>query len=342
MKVRENYMSDVLTQPSPAAGAEATDLGAIEAEASAAFSEPEVDDDLSDLGEEGSEDLSSEAGIEAAQKAGEISKKEAANLKKKLKIKVDGEESEVELDLADEEALKREIQKARAFDKRTKEWSGYRSQVEQAFELAKNDPEKFLELMGHDVDGLSEKRLSRKIEEMQKSPEQIEQEKMRQELEELRKAKKEAEEKAQQAALEKAKNEQAAQIESEISSAMDDAKSFLPKGDPEVYALVAQYMLMAINKGYHNVSAKDVIPLVEKRYRDQVSKLLGSSTDDLLESLVSKERLNSYRKAKVQQKKSVPAAAKPKIQDTGVRKPKEEKQEEKFFARNFLSLNPKK
>src|SRR6478736_1743226 len=314
---RRNYMSDTLSNP--AVSSAPTDIEAVAAEVTDTL--PDVSDEELDSAEaaEFGEESSEESAIDAAAKAGDITKKQAQELKKKLKIKVDGEESEIDLDWNDEESLKREIQKARAFDKRTKEHASYRSQVEQALDLAKNDPEKFLELMGHDVDKLSEKRLTRKIEELQKSPEQIEQEKMRQELEELRKAKKEAQEKAQKAELEKAKNEQAAAIENDISAALEDAKSFIPKGDPEVYAMVASYMLMAMQKGYNNVTAKDVIPLVEKRYKDQISKLLGSSSDEVLETLLTKQRLDAYRKGKIQQKKSAPVPSN-KVKDTGAPK----------------------
>lgn len=330
-------MSDVLATPAVASAP--TDVAAVAEEVVSTL--PEVDDAELDASE--AEEFDTPEEIEAPAKAGDISKKQASEMKKKLKIKVDGEESEIDLDWNDEESLKREIQKARAFDKRSKEHASYKSQVEQALDLAKNDPEKFMEMLGLDVDAFAEKRLTRKIEEMQKSPEQVEQEKMRQELEELRKAKKEAEEKANQAALEKAKNEQAAAIESDISAALEDAKSFIPKGDPEVYAMVAQYMLMAMNKGYHNVTAKDVIPLVENRYKQQIAKLLGASSDEVLETILGKQRLDNYRKAKVQQKKvASKAATKPAIKDTGVRKPKEDKQEERFFAKDFLSLNPKR
>ena len=77
-------------------------------------------------GLESSDDsLQSDDAIDAAEAAGEISAKEANQLKKKLKLKVDGQEIEEEVDFNDEEGLKKHLQKSKAFDKRLKEFSTY-------------------------------------------------------------------------------------------------------------------------------------------------------------------------------------------------------------------------
>lgn len=287
-------------------------------------------------------EFSEETIINAAQKAGDISKKEAQALKKKLKIKVDGQEFDEEVDFEDEEGLKRHLQKSKAFDKRLKEFSGYKNQVEAAFEMLQNDPEAFLEQMGLNVDDLAEKRLSRKIDEMKKSPEQIEADKMRKELEDYKKKEKEYSERAQKAELERMKNEQATQIENDITSALDNAKSILPKRNPAVMQRVAQTMLLAMQKGYYNVTAKDVIPLVEKQYREEVASLLGTSSDEMLEMFATKERLNNYRKSQVQQRKAAPPTPnKPRIEDVGSKKIEKTKEAEPYHMKNFFSYRQK-
>lgn len=293
-------------------------------------------------GIEASDDLGDAAGIEAAEASGEITKKEAQALKKKLKIKVDGQEFDEDLDWNDEEGLKRHLQKSKAFDKRLKEFSGYKSQVEQAFEMLKNDPEAFLEQFGLDVDGLAEKRLAKKIEEMKKSPEQIEAEKMRKELEDYKKKEKELQERAQKAELERMKNEQAAQIENDISEALEDTKSILPKRNPAVMQRIAQTMLFAMQRGFVDVTAKDVIPLVEKQYREEVSQLLGSSSDEVLEMFASKERLNNYRKSKVSARKATPPVPqKPQISDTGAKRVEKTEEKPKYKMNDLFGIRPK-
>lgn len=284
----------------------------------------DIQDDGSDLDMSDSQPQTN-ADIDAAQKAGEITKKEAQAMKKKLKLKVDGQEEEVEFDLSDEQALIRELQKSRAFDKRNKEHMSFKSQVDQMLKMLQDAPEEVLEKFGIDVDKLAETRLSRRVEEMKKDPKEIENEKMQKELEELRKEKKRIEEEKQQAEQEKLRNQAATAIENDISSALESGKSFLPKNSPWVLRTIGQYMYMAATNGYPQVSAKDVLPLVEKEYRTQFQELAGSLSEDKLEELVGKANLDRYRKSIVSKNRSK-AATKPKIEDTGTKSSTKEKE----------------
>lgn len=292
----------------------------------------------SDEGIQASEgDLSSEDSIDAAEASGEISAKEANALKKKLKLKVDGQEIEEEIDFNDDEGLKKHLQKSKAFDKRLKEFSTYKSQVEQMLEMLQSDPEALLEKMGINVDELSEKRLTKKIEEMKKSPEQIEREKMEKELEDLRKEKKRAEEDKQKAELERMRNEQAQQIETDISSALDDAKSILPKKNPLVMQRIAQTMLMAMQNGYPEVSAKDVIPLVEKQWKTELNEFFSIVPEEVLEQLVGKDNIDRHRKKRIASKPKVQTTTANQIaKDTGMKK-EEPKEQQKQSYKDFFS-----
>lgn len=276
----------------------------------------DVVDDGADLSIDGAEPVTTAAEIDAAAKAGEISKAQAQSMKKKLKLKVNGVEEEVEFDMGDEAALVRELQKSRAFDKTAKDSAAYRSQVDQMMKLLMEDPETVLERLGIDVDNLSEKRLSKKIDEMKKSPEQVKQEKLEKELEDLRKEKKEIEAAKKLAEEDKLRNQAASQIENDIAAGLEAKGSFLPKNSPWVLSQVATYMMMGMKAGYDNVTAKDVIPLVEKAYREQLADLLDSSSEDQLEDIVGKKNMDRYRKSKVAKSKTA-APVKPRIEDTG-------------------------
>lgn len=284
-------------------------------------------------------EASPEQAIDAAAQKGDITKAQAKNLKKKLQLKVDGEEIEKEYDPNDEEAIKKEFQKALAFDKRTKEFSSYKSQVDQILQMLQNDPEALLEKMGYDVDGLAEKRLSRKVEELKKSPEQLEKDKMVKELEDLRKEKKAAEQAKEKAELEKMRDQQAQQIETDITDALNSVTSILPKGDPLVMNRIAQTMLFAMKNGFPEVTAKDVIPLVEKQWREELNAHFNRVPEDVLEQLVGKSNIDRYRKKKVASRPKVQTATANQIaQDTGKKavdeKPSEKKRMKDFF-RNY-------
>lgn len=308
-------MSDVNTgAPAPAADTSA---------AAPVDGAAEVVDDGSDLGIADSGAPTDATAIDAAAKAGQITKQQAVQMKKTLKLKVDGQEENFEFDPNDEASLVRELQKARAFDKRNKEHSGFKSQVDQFLKMLQEAPESALEKMGIDVDKLAEARLSKRVEEMKKTPQQIKEEKLQAELEQLRKEKKDADEAKQKAQQESMRNKAAAEIETDISEALENAKSFLPKKSPWVLKNIAQYMYMAATNGYPQVTAKDVLPLVEKQYREEMAELASVSSEDMLEQLVGKANLDRYRKAAISKSKTK-AATKPEIKDTGTPKTKEE------------------
>jgi hypothetical protein len=257
--------------------------------------------------------------IDEAAKKGDISKTQAQELKKKLKLKVDGQEYEEEIDFNDDENLKKHFQKSKAFDKRVSEFQSYKAQVDQLLKMLDEDPEALLEKMGKNVDELAEKRLTRKVEELKKSPEQLEREKMESELKELRDAKKKADEDRKNSELERMRNEQAQQIETDISSALDSTKSMLPKKNPLVLQRITSAMLMAMKNGYPNVTAAQVIPLVEKQWKQELNEFFNVLPEDTLEMLVGKNNFDRVRKSRVSQQKAKTQTAKQIVQETGTK-----------------------
>jgi cobalamin biosynthesis Mg chelatase CobN len=127
---------------------------------------------------------------------------------------------------------------------------------------------------------------------------------MKKELEDLRKEKKSLEEAKEREELERMRNEQAQKIESDISEALDAAGSILPKKNPLVLQRITQTMLMAMKKGYSNVTAKDVIPLVEKQWKQELGEFFNVLPEDTIEMLVGKENLDRLRKKRLQAKKA--------------------------------------
>lgn len=270
--------------------------------------------------------------IDAAQKAGAITPKEATALKKKLTIKVDGVESEAEIDFSNDEELKKMIQRSKAYDKRGAEYATLKSQTDMLLKMLQEDPEALLEKMGKNLDEMAEKRLSKKVDEMKKSPEQIKQEKMEKELEELRQEKKRIQEEKDQSEKEKLRNMAAQEIETDISTALSNVKSILPKDNPIVIQRIASAMLLAMQNGYPQVTAKDVVPMVEKQWKEELNNFFAVSSEETLEALVGKAALDKYRKTKVQNKtKAVTTTAKSAVKDTGSKKSVEAPKEQPKF-----------
>lgn len=262
--------------------------------------------------------------IADAQAKGDLTKAQAQQLKKTLKIKVDGVEQDEVLDFNDDKKLQEYIQKSKAFDKRSNEFAQTKMQLEALVKALRENPEDILEKLGHNVDDLSEKRLSKKVEELKKSPEQIEREKMEKELNSLREEKKRIDQERKTLEEENLRNQEASKIESEISEALNMKSTILPKNDPEVLKEIAHTMALAMQRGFDTVTAKDVIPYVEKKWLENMNRYFNGSTEEVLEKLVGKANLDRYRKKAVAAKRASPgvqtATAKQIVKDTGTQK----------------------
>lgn len=302
------------------------------ADGSAIESSESTENILEDIeGTEEGDEISADE-VQAEQKAKEQA---VQNLKKKLKLKVDGEEFEEEIDFGNEEDLKKRLQKARAFDKRSQELSSFKGQVDEFLKQLQADPEAILEKLGLNVDEMSEKRLRRKVEELEKSPEQLEREKMQKELETLRQEKERIQKEREAAEMERMRNETAKQIEDDILGALEDTKSILPKQNPEIIHRIARAMYFAMQNGFPQVTAKDVVPVVEKQYREELGNLFGAVPEDILEDLIGKPNLDRLRKKRISAQRVKTQTAKQIVKDSGIRaeeeKPKERKRIKDFF-----------
>jgi chromosome segregation ATPase len=343
-----------MSETSSAAPAAATESAAPVADASQTETTTEVQDidlDAAEAELEAEESAGSPAESEAqakaidkAQKDGKITKAEAASLKKKLQIKIDGQTEEVELDFNDEEGLKRHIQKAKAFDKRAKEYATLKNNVDSLVSRilkGDEDAEQALKDLGMNPEEFAEKLIQRKIKEMEKSPEQIEQEKMRKELEELRKEKQKAEEERSQMEMEKLRNQYAAEVENEITTAL--SASSLPKGNPRVVKRIAQTMYNVMNMTdpktgqplYPDVKVADVIPVVEKEWKEELRSYFDSSAEEMIEELVGKQNFDRVRRKRVANRPKAPSQTASSIKDTGTKMPKEDTKPKKSMKSFF-------
>jgi len=278
--------------------------------------EPTLDSEVQDLVSEIEKKPEEEVFEEESEEAESAEEKAIQELKKKLMLKVDGEEIEEELDWNDDESLKRHIQKSKAFDKRAKEYATLRSQVEALITDLQNNPAEVLAKLGHNVDEIAEKHLQSKIEEMKKTPEQLEREKMQTELEKLRKENEDKEKRIYEAKMEKMRNEYATEIENDIVSALENPKSTLPES-PYVVKRVAETMLLAMQNGYNDVKAADVLPLVEQQIRNELQQLFGKLPEDVLEQVIGKSNLDRMRKKRLKTHKTATETAKQITQETG-------------------------
>lgn len=268
-------------------------------------------------------------------------KKAKAEAKKKWKLNVGGKDVE-----ADEEELIKRAQMGYSADQKWQEASQMRKQMESFIQLLQTDPGEALTKLGMNVDDLAERHIQRRIEEMQKSPEQLAKEKLEKELQSLKKEMEDKENKNRDEEIARMQQKFAVEIETDILSALEKDKEM--PNSPYVVKRVADLMIIAMNKGNKNVTAKDVLPLVKKQINQELKEMYSIAPDDVFEALVGKDRLTSYRKARVKRK---PADQPPQpfsntVQATGQSELKSRSASEEKKAQNardfFRTLGSKK
>jgi len=283
---------------------------------------------------EASPDEALQGAVEDAIASG-ASEKEIKNLIKEFQLKVNGKIVNKKIDLSDENALRNELQLSAAARQAMQEAANLKKLYESEVSRLKQDPFSVLAELGLDPDQLAEMRIQQRIEEMKKSPEQVEREKIQAELQAAREEARKLKEERDSEQFEKLKDQAAAQIETEIEQALDSHKT-LPKSR-HIVKRIADSMLWAINNGFEDVTAEDVMPLVEKEWRDEMSRLMDDSPEDILEQLIGQRNIERLRakRLNVMNTSNTKTAASVKPTAGSVQK-QEEVKREKIKQRDFF------
>ena len=203
----------------------------------------ESNDDIS-VDAESTEELQGE--IEQAIEDG-ASEEEVESMIKAFELKVNGKTFTKELDLSDEEAVKRELQLAAAGRQSMQKVKELEKAYDEALSELKSNPAKFMSELGMDFDELSESHLRAKLTEMQKSPEEVEREKIQNELEEARREARELKEEKERMESEKLYSAQKEELQSEITTALSAHQDLPPT--QRTYQRIAETMLWAMERG---------------------------------------------------------------------------------------------
>jgi hypothetical protein len=228
--------------------------------------------------------------------------------KKLWKLK-DGDE-EFEFDASDEEAVKREIMKGRAANKRFDQAAALKKQAEQAFEMLK-DPKTLRQILadprvGIDVQQMAEDIVWEHIErqrleaEWAKDPAAKQRWEDERELKSRREADKTAGEKAkEQKHTEDVQRHQAA-YEQKIIKALDTGG--IPKTEAAV-ARMADYLMTAAEHGI-DLSPEELVQQVRRDYLRDISHVLGGASGEQLMEFLGEENAKKLREADLKRLKN--------------------------------------
>lgn len=262
------------------------------------------------------------------------SEKEVKSLIREYQLKVNGKTINKKIDLSDENGLRNELQLAAAARQSMQEASNLKKLYEKEVGRLKSNPWEVLQELGMDPDELAELRIQARIEEMKKSPDQIERERIQKELTAAREEARQLKEERETENFEKMKQQAAVQIESEIESALDAYKS-LPKSR-HIVKRIADSLLWAMDQGFENVTAEDVMPMVEKEWKEEMNRLMDDSSEDILEQMIGQRNLERMRAKRLAGMNQAPKSASS-IKSTAASIQKQpEKPAEKIKQRDFF------
>lgn len=218
----------------------------------------------------------------------------AAAAARKKKYVVDG--GEVEVDLSDEAAIDRLIQKGLGADKRFKETAAQRQQAEALLTALRRNPmgvlEQVAKLHGQDARKVVEDWLwDNHVRLEQLTPEQKEAELNKRKLADFEAKEKERQVKAQQEQFEKAKQHYRETFERDIIGALETGG--LPKTAWTVQRM-AHYMAQALKAGA-KVTAGDVVDLVRGDFEGGFREMFSAANAEVLAKIVGDDGLKKLR-----------------------------------------------
>lgn len=256
-------------------------------------------------------------------------------LKRKLMLKVDGEEFEEEFDPNDDEYLRRQFQLAKVSQKRMKDYSQLQKEVQEAFDLLKKNPRKFLSdpNIGVDIKNLARQVIEEEVEKSKKSPEQLEKEQLMRELQDLKDQRENEQKSLKQKEMEVMQERYYQEYDNKISAALETAQ--LPKS-PYVVNKIGQYLYDAAKMGY-KIDVEDVVPIVQEEIQQDIKEMFGAMPDEVLDSLLGNDVYNRMRKRRVSKAKP-PAPLNSSVKDTSSGKKVEQKEEKRMSIKQFLGV----
>lgn len=277
------------------------------------------------------------AELEAAAKDPSLSKAEKKEIQKQLKkfqIKVDGKLEDVELDLSNEEELKKHLQLSKAAQRRMQESTALKKDIETFIQMLKTNPKKVLAdpNIGVDLKEFASSILQEQLEEEKKTPEQKRIEELERKLQEEMDAKEKEKQEREADEYQKMQAEAERKYEEGFTKALE--MSGLEKS-PYTVSKMVDIMKNALELGY-DPSPEQVAQILRARVEADVKSLFASSNEDILDALLGDDAFSKIQKRRLAKSRAASkvATSVPKVasEDEG------KKEEKKISARDFFGF----
>lgn len=244
-------------------------------------------------------------------------KQEVAKLIKEFELKVNGKTVKKSFDLSNDEEIKKELQKAAAFQEVSQTHQQMVKNLQAKIASWKANPELMLKEMEIDDLDFAEKRVQREIDNMKKTPQEKALEEAQAKL--LAYQEKERQMEEQLAEQRRQQENQAAydSLRGEIKSAFEGHEGLKYTEDNE--RGVAD-MMAAYSEKFPDITAEQILPLYEKKLQSQFNALLENMPDAYIEKFISKNAIERISN-KVKKPVAAPTRPKPPVTSTQVNVP---------------------
>jgi hypothetical protein len=283
---------------------------------------------------------SSEAEIDSDPNLTKAEKKEAKKMLKKLGIKYNGKEEDVELpfEIPEEHAdfMRRQLQMAKMGQNKAQELSALEKDVVSFLQELKANPKKALSnpSIGVDIKKLAAEILQEELENANKTPEQLKQEEYERKLKEYEEKEKKREEALKQMERERAVEQAAQKFDIDIATTLE--KFDIPQ-EPIAIKRIAELMSLEIQRGFEpNMEA--IGNLVQEEMNSDIRNYIKKLPHDKRLKILGEDVFEEDRKARVAKVKKAPPTAKQVAKDVQKVEKKEETPGQKISYKDFFKI----
>jgi hypothetical protein len=283
-------------------------VGSVPAPQAEVVNSSENSDEVLEASSESQENVESAENPEASKEQKQLEKKI-----KKLKLKVDGEEFEEEVDLDNDEYLVRQLQLAKMAQKRAQAYSQLEKEVTDFINQLRSNPKKALasDIVGLDVKKLAAEIIEEEIERSQKSPEALEKERLEEELKQLKEERERENEERRKRELAERQQKEFERYDMLFEKALKGTD--LPK-TPYVVKRMADWMLLGLENGIE-LEPQEVANLIRDEMQQDLNQMFELMPEEVIEKFIGEKNFERVRKKKLAAAKSKKLESKPIIQE---------------------------
>lgn len=202
----------------------------------------------------------------------------------------------------DEAVLASMLEKAKGADKKFLEAAKSRKEAMRFFKMAKENPREFLEKTGVDPKKFSYDEVAKDIQDKLRDPREVELEAAKKRLEEFEKKEAELKKQKHEEKLTREAKAMEARFHAEIIEALEATPS-IPKNGFSV-AKIAKYIDTVRDKTGVLLSAKEVVSVIDRDIRGEVSGILKGATAEQIIELIGAEGAEMIRQYHLNQLKN--------------------------------------